>query len=80
MLRCKDGSIYTGITNNLDKRLGKHLDGSGSRYTRAKGVERILYTEPHADRSSASRREAEIKKWRRKRKISFIAGHTSSKD
>jgi putative endonuclease len=77
LLLCADGSIYTGITNDLEKRLARHKDGTASRYTRARGALRILYTEQQLDRSSALRREAEIKKWSRARKLSLIPGYTA---
>ena len=72
LLGCKDGSIYTGITNDLKQRLERHKAGVGSNYTRAKGAEKILYTEEYADRGSALKREAEIKRWTRQKKLDLI--------
>ena len=72
LLKCADTSIYTGITNDLEGRLRRHKDGSASRYTRAKGVIKIVYSEIHPTRSAALKREAEIKKWPRRRKLDFI--------
>lgn len=72
ILLCRDGSLYTGITNDLEKRLERHKAGVGSRYTRAKGANRVLYAEKHTDRSSATKREAEIKRWNRKKKLDLI--------
>jgi len=72
LLECKDGSIYTGITNDLKKRLDRHKNGLGGNYTRAKGAKKILYTEEQADRGSALKREAEIKKWPRLKKLNLI--------
>ncbi len=71
-LECKDGSLYTGITNDIDKRMAKHLAGSASKYTRAKGPTKIIYTEQYETRGEALKREAEIKKWRRKKKLDLI--------
>lgn len=74
ILECADGSLYTGITTDLDRRIREHKNGKGSRYARAKKVERVLYTEPFPDRSAASKREAEIKGWSRSQKLKFIRG------
>jgi len=72
IIRCKDGSLYTGITNNLDKRIQDHNAGRAAAYTRGRGPVKCLYTEPHADRSSALRREAAIKKLSRPEKLQLI--------
>jgi putative endonuclease len=72
LLRCKDKSIYTGITNDLLRRLKQHKSGKGGRYTRARGVREIVYTEKYKTRGEALKREAEIKSWRRDRKLSLI--------
>jgi len=72
LLECADGSIYTGITTDLKRRLKEHQEGIGGHYTKARGAIRILYKEEHKDRSSASKREAEIKKMKREDKLSLI--------
>jgi putative endonuclease len=77
ILLCADGTLYTGITNNLERRLKEHQTGKGARYTRRKGVRKILYTEKHPSRSSALKREAEIKKWSREKKIRLIHSGSS---
>jgi putative endonuclease len=69
LLRCGDGSLYTGITTDVKRRLEEHRGGVGGHYTRAKGAARIVHTESYPDRSSASKREAEIKGWRRDKKL-----------
>lgn len=69
LLKCKDGSIYTGITTNVERRFKEHKAGVGGHFTRSRVVERIVYTEKHPDRSRALRREAQIKKWRRGKKL-----------
>ncbi len=71
LLECGDKSIYTGITTDLKRRLAEHKDGTGGHYTRAHGAKKFLYTEKHPDRSTASKREAEIKKWPRIKKLSL---------
>lgn len=69
ILVCSDGSLYTGITTDVKRRFDEHKAGTGGRYTRAHGAKKILYTEKYPDRSSASKREAEIKKWSRIAKL-----------
>ncbi len=72
ILKCQDGSLYTGITTNILRRLEEHKSGTASRYTRAKKVRKIVYTEKHFNRSLASRREAEIKALPREKKLNLI--------
>jgi len=72
ILECDDGSLYTGITNNLERRLEAHQSGKGGRYTRGRNVVKFVYTEEQPNRSSASKREAEIKSWRREDKLALI--------
>ena len=69
LIKCEDGSIYTGITTNLERRFKEHSDKAGGHYTRAHKVEKILYAEKYPTRSEALKREAEIKKLRRKEKL-----------
>jgi len=72
MLRCKDNSIYTGITNNLTKRIEAHLSGNGSKYLRGRPPLKLVYKENFLDRSAASKREIEIKKLKKKEKELLI--------
>lgn len=72
ILRCNDGSLYTGITNCLERRLERHNRGLASRYTRSRLPVNLVYSEPQPDRSLASKREAEIKSWDRDDKMKFI--------
>jgi putative endonuclease len=72
LLRCRDGSLYTGITNDLARRLAAHRAGKASAYTRSRGPVRLVYREPVADRSAALRREAAIKRLRREDKLALI--------
>ncbi len=71
LLLCNDTTIYTGITNDLEKRLAAHRAGTASKYTRSRGVVKILYSESRRTRSAALKREAEIKSWPRGRKLAF---------
>ena len=72
VMRCADNSFYTGITNNLDKRLTAHNNGTASKYTRCRLPVQLVYSEPHANRSTASKREAHIKQMSREKKLEFI--------
>ncbi|MDO8408032.1 MAG: GIY-YIG nuclease family protein [bacterium] len=72
IMECKDGSLYTGITTNIARRFAEHKAGVGGRYTRSKEVMRIAYSEQHPDRSSAQKREMEIKGWHRDKKLNLI--------
>jgi putative endonuclease len=74
ILRCSDGTFYTGITNDLARRTAVHNSGSGARYTRGRGPAEVVYHEAASDRSAASRREAAIKKMTRSEKILLIYG------
>ena len=74
ILRCKDGSLYTGITTDVDKRFEAHRSGKGAKYTRARGVEEIVYRECCGSRSDASRREWQVKQLSREEKQRLIAG------
>ncbi len=74
ILRCKDGSLYTGVTNNMDKRLNAHNDGKGAKYTKARRPVVLVYEEKANDRSDAQIREAQIKKLSRVEKIDLVAG------
>ena len=74
ILKCSDGSFYTGITNNLERRFKMHQAGKASRYTRSHGPVEMLYSEPCGDRSSALIRECEVKEWPKKKKVALVAG------
>jgi len=73
IVRCADGTLYTGITNDLAKRIAAHNAGIASKYTRARRPVRLAYAEPQADRSSASKREAQLKRLPRKAKLELVA-------
>ncbi len=76
LLKCRDGSIYTGITTDIERRFKEHKEGKGGRFTRAKKAVKLLYTEECGTRSTALKREAEIKRWNRKKKLAFVKGAT----
>jgi len=72
ILKCKDKSLYTGITNNLAKRFEAHKKGTGARYTRSHPPKKIVYSEKYSNRSRALKREAEIKRLSRQEKLKLI--------
>lgn len=72
MIECGDGSLYTGITTNVVRRFNEHKNKLGGHYTKAKGVVRVVYTEESHNRSSASKRESEIKKLPRQKKMKMV--------
>jgi putative endonuclease len=74
VLRCADDTLYTGATNDLERRLARHLSGKGAAYTRSRLPVTLVYSEPAADRGAALRREAAIKRLPRAEKLVLVAG------
>lgn len=74
ILRCCDGTLYTGSTNNVPRRLSQHQKGQGAKYTRSRLPLTLVYQERQPDRSAALRREAAIKGLTRQEKLDIIAG------
>lgn len=74
ILQSDDGRYYTGYTTDLDRRLKEHQSGSGGKFTRSFGAERILYHESYDNKSVALKREAQIKGWSRAKKEALIKG------
>ncbi len=72
MLRCGDGSLYTGCTNDLYRRLKVHQSGRGAKYTRSRRPVALVYQEELPDRSAALRREAAVKRLTRAQKLALI--------
>lgn len=72
ILRCKDDSLYTGITTDVEKRLEAHRSGKGAKYTRGRGPLELVYREACGDHSDALRRELEIKALTREEKLKMI--------
>jgi len=73
ILRCGDGTLYTGITNDLDRRMAEHDAGTGAKYTKGRGPFQLLYQEACQGRGPASKRESEIKSLDRKAKLSLVS-------
>ena len=74
ILRCSDGSFYTGSTWNLDKRIGDHMMGVGSKYTRTRRPVELVYMEEYSRIDEAYAREKQIQGWSRKKKEALIEG------
>ena len=77
ILKCGDGTLYTGIATDIDTRLAQHRAGTGAKYTRGRGPITLVYSERHPDRSSATKRERQIKGQRRSEKLQLIRGSSS---
>ena len=73
LLRCADGSLYTGWTVDLDRRLARHAAGTASAYTRARRPVELAVALPMPDRSAARREEARIKALPREQKLGLVA-------
>ena len=73
ILECKDGTFYTGITNNINRRIEAHNAGKGARYTRSRGPVTLRYQEPCANRSTALIRECAVKTLSREAKAKLFA-------
>jgi putative endonuclease len=75
ILRCADGALYIGVTNDLDLRLIRHNDGSASRFTADRRPVVLVYSETHWTRQAALKRERQLKGWTRAKKEALIAGN-----
>jgi putative endonuclease len=73
MLRCSDGSLYTGQTNDLEKRLRQHLDGSGAKYVRGRRPFELAYVEEVSTRSEALKREIALRRLSKKQKEQLVS-------
>ncbi len=72
IIHCSDGSLYTGITTDPERRFNEHASGRGARYFRGRRPLAIVYLERHPDRASASRRECQIKSMSRRGKWRLV--------
>ena len=72
LLRCADGSLYTGITKDVKRRCRQHNDGTASRYTRSRRPTKLVWQEAQPSRSSALKREGTIKAMTRRDKLALI--------
>lgn len=73
ILECEDGSLYTGVTTDIERRFQEHKRGDGAKYTVSHKPKKIVYSEEHTSRSEAGTREAQIKRMTRKEKLFLIS-------
>ena len=73
IIRCRDNSLYTGITTNIEARLKAHNRGTGAKYTAGRRPLSLVYLETCADESQARKREAQVKRWTKAQKERLIA-------
>jgi len=74
ILRCRDNSLYSGITNNLEARLIAHNKGTGAKYTHSRKPITLVYRERYSNVSEAKKREAQVKGWSKTKKEQLIMG------
>lgn len=72
IVQCRDGTLYTGTAKDIEARIDQHNQGKGARYTRGRQPVTLVYFEPFETRGEALRRENEIKKWPRSRKMKLV--------
>lgn len=72
VLRCRDGSLYTGITKDVERRLAEHNAGTGAKYTRSHGPVQLAWSKRMRNESTARKREAAIKRLTKQQKETFI--------
>ena len=72
VVRCVDGSLYTGISTDVPARIAAHNAGRGARYTRSRRPVELVHTERKKSQSTALKREAAIKAWPRERKLTLV--------
>lgn len=75
IVECSDTSFYCGTTNDIERRIEEHNKGLGGKYTRSRMPVRLRYTEHYATRSEALKRESEVRRWSRTKKLTFLDGH-----
>lgn len=76
ILRCADNTLYTGWTNNLEKRINNHNNGTGAKYTKARTPVELVYFEEYETKSEALKREYAIKQLSRKNKLELISSNS----
>ena len=74
ILECSDNSLYTGTTTNISRRVNEHNRSKGGNYTRICMPIKLVHHEPHANRSEALKREVQIKRWSKEKKLALING------
>ena len=79
ILSCADGTLYTGVTTDVERRLDEHNSGHGAKYTRGRLPATLIYREPAGDKGAALRREMEIKGMTRSDKLALIENFRNKK-
>jgi putative endonuclease len=74
LLLCRDGFLYTGMTNDVARRVEKHNKGLGPEFTKRRRPVELIWSQEFPDRFAARRREVELKGWNRKKKLNLVAG------
>ena len=74
ILECRDGKLYTGITDNLERRFKEHFSGKGGHYTKYSSPQKIIYKETFNSRVMAEDREIQVKGWSQAKKLALISG------
>jgi putative endonuclease len=72
IIECKDSKLYTGITNNLERRVKQHNSGNGGRFTKYRRPVKLVYSQKVSDRPAALKREAQIKRLERAQKLALL--------
>ncbi len=80
ILLCKDGSFYTGITNDMNRRLLQHENGNGARYTRGRGPFKVIYKALYNNQSDALKEERRIKQLSKSSKIKLTNNYLADKN
>jgi putative endonuclease len=79
ILRCSDETLYVGWTMDVPARVAKHADGTAAKYTRSRRPVTLVYAEPHESKRDAMKRERQIKRWPRARKIALVVADAPRK-
>ncbi|MBI5024429.1 MAG: GIY-YIG nuclease family protein [Candidatus Omnitrophica bacterium] len=74
ILRCENGTFYTGVTKDLKRRVKEHASSTTRKYTTFNQPEALVYSEPFGDKFEAEARESQIKRWSRSKKLALISG------
>ncbi|WP_163831268.1 GIY-YIG nuclease family protein [Spartinivicinus ruber] len=77
IVECADNTLYTGITNNLERRISQHNAGTGAKYLKGRTPVNLVYSEDGHNRSSASKREKNIKQLTRQQKLKLVIEYSS---
>jgi putative endonuclease len=77
IIQCSDNSLYTGTTTDISRRVNEHNRSKGGNYTRIRQPVKLMYQETHSNRSDALKREIQIKRWSKEKKLALINGDKS---